>query len=288
MQIKSILPYYGAKRNMAATIITELGPHRVYWELLCGSMAVLLAKPACVMETANDLHGDLHNLARVVQDEELAEQLCRRLQRTLTAEGVFREAVQRIKAGEVPAVPGWSRAADFMVASWLGMNGVTGLARNKFGFCVRYTSTGGNAATRWASVVDSIPAWHQRLRNVTILRRNAFELLPRIEDKAGTVIYADPPYIEKGDTYVHDFTPEQHDELAEHLRRFKHTRVVVSYYEHPRLAELYPGWTCRHCDVSKALAHSGRRGANDTRAPEVLLINGPSLAQAAAEPRLFN
>jgi len=52
--------------------------------------------------------------------------------------------------------------------------------------------------------------------------------------------------------------------------------VVVSYYDHPRLAELYPGWTKVSIEVSKALAHQGRRGANDKKAIECLLINGES------------
>ncbi len=51
-------------------------------------------------------------------------------------------------------------------------------------------------------------------------------------------IYCDPPYLVKGAKYVHDFTDSQHEDLAKLLRRFKHTRVVVSYYEHPALDEL--------------------------------------------------
>jgi hypothetical protein len=36
-------------------------------------MAVLMAKPAATMETVNDLHGDLVNLARVIAHETYAE-----------------------------------------------------------------------------------------------------------------------------------------------------------------------------------------------------------------------
>ena len=50
-RIGAILPYFGGKRNLASRIIDFLGPHRVYWEPFCGSMAVLFAKEPVVMET---------------------------------------------------------------------------------------------------------------------------------------------------------------------------------------------------------------------------------------------
>lgn len=109
---------------------------------------------------------------------------------------------------------------------------------------------------------------------MTILNRDAFALLERVEDRAGTAIYVDPPYLEKGARYIHDFEPGDHARLAELLGRFRHARVVVSYYDHPSLYELYPGWRMERIEVSKATAHSGVRGENDARAVECLLVNG--------------
>ena len=40
--IRSIAPWYGAKRTIASWIVEELGSHGAYWEPFCGSMAVLL------------------------------------------------------------------------------------------------------------------------------------------------------------------------------------------------------------------------------------------------------
>ena len=62
-KIGAIAPWFGSKRSMAPIIVSELGPHSAYWEPFCGSMAVLMAKPPCIMETVNDLHADLINLA---------------------------------------------------------------------------------------------------------------------------------------------------------------------------------------------------------------------------------
>lgn len=289
MKIKAIAPWFGGKRNLAPAIVAELGQHVAFWDVFCGSLAVLMAKEPSSFETVNDLHGDLINLARVLAGEQSARELWRRLDRLLMHETVFHEAAARWhERGHSPAGdPGdVSRAEDFMVCSWFGRNGVAGTALYNQGFCVRYTKSGGHAAKRWCSAVDSIPAWHERLRTVTILNRCAFALLERIEDADGVAMYCDPPYVEKGAKYIHDFGDtckgcgrvHGHEELAGLLRRFKKTRVVVSYYEHPDVRRLYAGWPAVEINVSKAMASQGKRDkANDVRAVELLLINGESL-----------
>lgn len=289
MKIKAIAPWFGSKRGMAPEIVRQLGPHRAFWEPFCGSMAVLLAKPECSQETANDLHGDLINLARVVRHPQAATFLYRRLRRTLVHEDLFWESAEWLaKAGPIedyhivdgedhrgPAESCTERAYHFFVVSWLGRNGVIGTKQYNNNFCVRYTSNGGIQGTRFASAVDSIPAWRRRLREVTILRRDGFELLERIEDQDGTAIYCDPPYLAKGASYIHDFADAGHARLAEVLARFKKARVVVSYYLHERLKDLYPGWTLIDCTRAKSLSVQGQRGSKSKKAPEVLLINGP-------------
>lgn len=293
MTITALAPWFGGKRTLAPEIIAELGPHRVYWEPFCGSMAVLLAKPPASMETVNDLHGDLINLARTIRHQRAGAQLYRRLRRTLLHQDIHAEAKANIgdTAHEVVTFDTGhvehcdvQRAYDYFLLSWLGRNGMSGSASHNHTWCTRYTANGGHGAKRFAAAVDSIPAWRERMRQVTILRTDAFALLERIEDAPGTAIYCDPPYIVKGSKYVHDFGNGDHQRLAELLRRFRHTRVVVSYYAHPLLAQLYPQWTRREIEVSKALAHQGARTASDARATEVLLLNGPSLAAPAPAP----
>lgn len=109
---------------------------------------------------------------------------------------------------------------------------------------------------------------------------DGIELIERIEDKAGTAIYCDPPYLVKGSKYLHDFSDgfmtqaNDHDRLATALGRFKKTRVVVSYYKHPALSSLYPEWTVRDVTQTKALVSQGRRDAdNKVESPEVLICN---------------
>jgi len=244
-------------------------------------MAVLMAKPFVSMETVNDLHGDLINLARVVHDDAASVKLFERLSRTACAEPLYRSATERSRArGKCPAGSlDVDRAMDYFLCAWLGRNGVAGTSSYNQGFCRRFTKNGGHTAKRFVSAVESIPSWWERLRQVTILNDDGFDLLERIDDASGIVIYLDPPYLVKGAKYIHDFDTWDHHKLAMATRRFTKTRIVISYYEHSRLAQLYPGWTKLSFNVSKVMASQGKRGAkNDIRATEVLLINGPSYA----------
>lgn len=282
MKIGSLAPWFGAKRTLAPAITEQLGKHRVYWEPFCGSCAVLFAKDRCIYETVNDLHKDLINLALVVQNKPAAEDLYSRVNRTLFHEDMLPIAKERLQA-ELFEMDGFhcdvERAYWYLVFSWMGLNGISGTPLSHTGtFAVRYSGNGGNGATRWASVCDSIPDWHQRLIGVQIISRDAFEVLERLDDASGTAIYVDPPYITKGAKYVHDFKREDHDRLATLLSRFIDARVVTSYYDHPALENLYMarGWTKIVCNVAKSMVNSGKRDQKGrTEAPEILLVNGP-------------
>ncbi len=289
MKVRAIAPWFGGKRAMADDIVVELGLHRSYWEPFCGSMAVLLAKPPSSHEHVNDLHRDLVNLARVIQHPTEGPRLYRRLRRTLCCEELFQECLDKWRCGITSADDEDGRvelAFNYFVVSWMGRNGVSGTKRQNYQFAKRWTSGGGHGATRVTAAVDSIPAWRRRMRRVTVLSMDAFDLIAKIEDQVGTVLYVDPPYIRGmmssrsgSSKYEYEFELDDHGRLAELLRRFNQARVVVSYYDHPLLADLYAGWTKREVYRQKNLHFQNRRGASASTAPEVLLMNGPSMAR---------
>lgn len=275
MKITAIAPWFGGKRTMAPAIIRELGSHSAYWEPFCGSMAVLLQKPESSHETVNDLHGDLINLARVIADDEMYRTLYERASRVLCDEHRRNESIAALRLARDPV----DRAFHYFLIQWMGRNGFSGtVGCESSSFAVRWTPTGGHGGQRLASAVNSIPAWHERLRRVTILNRDAFEVISKIDDHPKVAIYVDPPYIEKNGKYEFDFSGADHGRLAESLDRFSKARVVVSYYDHADLKALYPAskWTKVDYSRSKGLHNAGRRGSSGTTAPEVLVINGPS------------
>lgn len=292
MKVRAIAPWFGGKRTLAPLIVQQLGKHTQYLEPFCGSMAVLFAKAPSTQEMVNDLHGDLTNLAWILQDHATAEQLYDRAQRTLFAEAFIREVWRELADSPCPAAADPERAYKFFVFSWAMRNGVAGTARmrgNGFQIALRFTARGGSPTTRFRSASESIPAWHERLRNVVILRRNAFELFDRFEDVPGLAIYADPPYVAESRTgfqaegatsrYEHEFDhsgglfTDDHQRLRDALSRFTRARVVVSYYDCPRVRELYSGWTFVECARQKNLARQNRAAAKSDEAPEVLICN---------------
>lgn len=271
-RVGAVAPWFGAKRNMASRIVEAIGPHKAYWEPFCGSLAVLFAKPVVASETVNDLHGDLVNLVRVLADEDRAVRLYGLASRFVFAEDLFLDAKARLADG--PGEDPVPRAFDYLVVSWFGRNGSAGSVSSKLNFCKRFTSGGGSPATRWQSVTASIPWWHERLRFTTILNQDAFSVLDRIGDEVGTVIYCDPPYVVKGGKYKHDFAAEDHSRLALSLARFRKARVLVSYYDHPLLADLYSSdrWA-KHSYIvpHNTASQTGKTGSE--KAVEILFVN---------------
>lgn len=295
MQIKAIAPWFGGKRTLAPKVVEQLGKHTRYFEPFCGSAAVLFAKHVVPQETINDLHGDLTNLAWVLQDAELANQLYERAQRTLFAESMIKSIWREIGESQCSEKIDADRAYKYFVFSWAMRNGVSGTKRvrgNGFAIALRFTAGGGSPTVRFRSAVESIPEWHDRLRNVVVLRRDAFDLLARFDDTENLAIYADPPYARESRSgfaaagassrYEHEFNHDNplfgddHSRLAEILRGYRKARIVVSYYDCPRIRELYDGWTFIDCTMNKQLHAQNGRGARVKTAPEVLITNGPA------------
>jgi DNA adenine methylase len=285
--ITSIAPWFGAKRTMAPRIVEVLGPHSAYWEPFCGSMAVLLAKAACKAEKVNDLHGDLINLARCIQHPMIGPALYRRLRRVWSSQELFRDSLATVRGERFDRAdsPDIDRAFHYFITSWQGMNGVAGTNSFNTNYCRRFSTTGGDPGARWTGAVRSIPQWRRRLERVEVLQSDGIELCEKIEDRESVVVYVDPPYLTKGAKYLYDFADSDHNRLAKVLARFKRSRVVVSYYDDPRLEDLYPGWRKRSIDVAKNMVNSGQAGKDGrVNAPEVLLTNLPWYDQGRDEP----
>lgn len=277
--INALAPWFGGKRTLAPRIVEAMRPHAAYWEPFAGSMAILLAKPPSRFETVSDLHGDLIHLARTLAHPTAGPALYRRLRRTLCSEALFREAIDKVRTDPAPGPDALDldRAAAYFVVSWQGLNGVAGTRTTCTGYARRFNTAGGDPGKRWQGAVRSIPAWRRRLATVVVLQGDGFDLLARIEDNPDTVIYCDPPYIEKGADYLHDFGTGDHVRLAAALARFRRSQVLVSYYAHPDLSGLYPGWHFTALEANRNLRNpagtAGRIRGGRAPAPEVLISN---------------
>lgn len=259
-----------------------LGPHTRYVEPFSGSAAVLHRKPRCAIEIINDAYGDIANLNWCLTLPSAVYELADRVEATLFCEQTCRAAVDVLRSAPAPRIavaphdveklPGLRGDADggergvlgptpahveraywCLVAAWMGNNGNFGVdaERLRKSVNVRWNDNGGSPVRRWASVAASINPWHERLRDVVVLDRDGFGVITAVPDERDVLLYVDPPYISDdgksaGAQYALGWNGEsEHHRLADALRRFERARVVVSYYAHPLLAELYPtreGW----------------------------------------------
>lgn len=275
--------WFGAKRRIASEIVAELGQHVAYWEPFCGSMAVLLAKRRSEGETVNDLNGFLINMARAIAHPTMGPRLYRRLRRTPFSEELFWHHRKTLIAAGEPSCdsePDEEAAYSYFVVCWMGISGFQGLRNHNGGFGVEWSNTFIGQVDRWNSAISAITMLRRRLRDVTILRRDAFEIIGNIRDQTGTAIYCDPPYVVEGGAYMHTEVDnakrlDWSRRLAALLSRFRRARVIVSEFDWPIVREMYRGWTI--VELFRSRGHAYKTDLS-SRSREILAINGPSLA----------
>ena len=170
---------YGGKASIAKWIVSHFPEHRAYLEPLCGSAAVLLAKPRSFVEIINDLDERVTGMWRAIKSQ--PEQLAAMLWATpYTAANWRRSARGRHRPG---------RAAD--------------------GAGAQFYCGNGNSST-WS--IDKCPAPHKpkpevwadwfrrilpaanRLRGVTLLHEDALVAIQRVYRDPDALIFVDPPY----------------------------------------------------------------------------------------------
>ena len=271
-KILAVAPWAGGKRRLAPRIVELLGEHGTYVEPFVGGCAILSQKAPCKREQVNDANPAVVNVLRAMRHNEY--QLSRMLGPMAFDRQTFDNA-KHLLASIAPGADliGTDIAAAQLVVWWMGANGYAGTSKTGW-FAQRYTKTGGDPAVRWESFKRSLPALSERLRYVEIHNRDYRDFITEEKDRPGTVVYADPPYLTKKIKYVHDFAMQDHIDLATLLNRFERTRIVVSYYDAPELAALYPPerWERHEVSVSKSSANA-RTGATKTAATELLLVN---------------
>lgn len=245
--MKPPMPYSGGKQIVAAKIAALLPEHDHYVEPFGGALSVLLAKAPAKIETVNDLNGDLITFWRVLREQpEGLERVCALTPHSraeyLGARDLEADDLERARRVWVQLTQG--RGARLGVKTgWRfvhGTNRMT-LARYLDGYLARIAPAA------------------ERLRNVTLECRDAFELFDAYE-RPGALFYVDPPYLgdaRHGEQYAHEFiTTEDHTRLLDRLRRSP-AAVVVSGYTHPLYEDALADFE-RHTFASTAMTGEPR------------------------------
>lgn len=261
MKIKTLAPWYGGNRMLAAEVGKALAGCEWVGIPFAGGMAEIpLIRARTIV--ANDLHRGVMSLAAYVRED------CEGLQQVLRTLLFHPDTL--LEAQEILRAEGFEStnrvAIAYFVCAWMTRSGSAGTdAELTSKVALRWEAGGGDSAKRYQSAIDSLGAWAVELRRCTFSMLDCFEFFDKCKDRERHGIYCDPPFPGPGDKYTHKFDEGRHRRLAERLSQFRHVRVVCRFYDHPLIRELYPegDW--------KWLRFTGRNQANNAT-PEVLVV----------------
>jgi DNA adenine methylase len=243
----------------------------------------------------NDVHRHVINLARVAAHPRLGPKLYRHLRRLPHHPDALRDAQRRCVERENDRIPrsdlytdenppslqmdfpDFEWAADYMIAAWCSRHGSAGTdGEFKSGLSLRWNADGGDSCAHFRGATKALVGWRRILDRANFATLDFREFLAKCKDEPGHGIYCDPPFPGPGDGYKHKFTLKDHQDLSRLLGEYRAARVVCRFYDRPLVRELYPDprWNWLKID-------GGRKQTNAT-APEVLILNGRSLAESEA------
>ena len=228
---KSPLLYVGGKYYMVEEIISLLDYSRAcYIELFFGAGHVFFAKRPHKVEIINDIDSDLINFYKVLRDckEELIEYLDYMPYSRELYESILRNWKNGLKGKS-----DLERAANYFYLIRSCFSGKLGS-----GWSYGYTRS---RAKSYRNTIKLLNASHARIRYTMIENRDFREILDSIKKdrEKEIVIYVDPPYIGLK-YYNHNFSQEDHEDLAKRLNELKDCKIIVSYYYDKLLEDLYP------------------------------------------------
>ncbi|HUP81892.1 MAG TPA: DNA adenine methylase [Pirellula sp.] len=254
------IKWHGGKYYLRKWIVGLMPPHLHYVEPFFGGGGILLARdpnrnwissenqkfPAALQgssEVANDIHGELINFWRVLQNTEDFKLFRQQIELTPFSEQEFDDALMASTSGD-SAKPEdrVERAVRFFILARQSRQGLmrdfATLSRN------RTRSRINEQVSAWLNVVEGLPDIHHRLRNVVILNQNACDVI-RKQDGEHTLFYCDPPYVHETRSttgeYEFEMTEDQHRELLNLLVGIA-GRFMLSGYP----SDLYRQWEQRH------------------------------------------
>ncbi|TWU43950.1 DNA adenine methylase [Novipirellula aureliae] len=250
------LKWHGGKYYLRKWILDLMPPHLHYVEPFFGGGGILLARDPNrdwmavgdekltaaergSSEVANDLHGELINFWRVLQDPEHFDAFRRRMEMTPFSEAEFNRAYElsHTENFNQDATP-IERAVQFFILARQSRQGLmrdfATLSRN------RTRSRMNEQASAWLNVVEGLHDVHQRLQGVVILNQDANKVI-RKQDGFKTLFYCDPPYVHDTRSttkeYTHEMTEAEHVKLLETLSAIQ-GKFMLSGYP----SELYAKW----------------------------------------------
>jgi DNA adenine methylase len=271
--------WYGGKFSHLDWLLPLLPSCHHYCEPFGGSGAVLLNRPPSLVETYNDLDGEVANFFRVLRDEK------ERLVEAIGLTPFSREEFSIACVVDPDASP-FERARRFFVRARQVRTGLAQTASlGRWANCKNTSRAGmSGVVSRWLGSVDGLEEIAERLLRVQIENRPAIDVI-KLYDSSETLFYCDPPYVHltRGDqsAYGYEMSDNEHRQLAYVLNTVK-GHVAISNYQCALMDELYPAPKWIKTVASEKTIHStkGKR-------IEALWTNYDPLAQSKGMRRLL-
>ncbi|MEI8196586.1 MAG: DNA adenine methylase, partial [Phycisphaerae bacterium] len=250
------ISWYGGKAQLAQRIVDLIPKHHCYVEVFFGSGAVFFRKPPSSVEIINDLNSEIIGLFRILRDEGQTQEL----QRLLKLTPYSREEHDWCRANPQTQDP-VERARRFFVRCRQSFSGVIDEAWSH--------SLEENRATNMVTPIDALLQVSERLRHVQVENKD-FRAILNTCDRAGVVVYCDPPYLHgrrrRKNAYTHTMTEADHADLLNIVGEFSRAKVILSGYHHPLYDQQLKRWSRFEIPVfeyattpTAGVRHKGRR-----------------------------
>ncbi|EHQ92168.1 DNA adenine methylase [Desulfosporosinus youngiae] len=237
--MKTVLKYPGSKWSTAEWIISNFPRNykkMTYLESHFGSGGVFFQKERSVIETINDLDGNVVNLFRVIREH--PEELARLIEFTPWSRQEYRLSYE-MTGNSI------EDARRFLVRMW---QAIGAKSSDSTGWRNNIQANNGNLTQFSLRLPKYITAAAERLKHtsgclVQIENQPAIRLIER-HRKENVLIYADPPYVlstRHGRIYKHEMSDADHVELLETLMLHPGP-VIISGYENELYLRMLRGW----------------------------------------------
>jgi DNA adenine methylase len=211
------------------------------------------------------MDGEICNLIRVVRDQ--GEKLAEKIYLTPYSREEFIRAFDPSEDPVEQARRTMVRAFQGFGSGYITNTEGSKCAKPEHGFRVGWRIKGNHPNLSWMGVPENIMAVIGRLRGVVIEQLPYGEVIQR-NNTAGTLIYADPPYMadsrDNGVDYRFEFSEAEHIELAKILHEAAGPAIVSGYHSE-LYNDLYHDWQ---------RAERKARTAGNTERTEVIWIKG--------------
>jgi DNA adenine methylase len=256
------LRWVGGKRYLMPKILPLLPDHRTSVELFGGGAVFTFSKRRAPVEILNDIDPDLMGFYRVLQNPDQFDRLLRLVSLTPYSRQVWSDCRQMWQTCDDPV----DRAYRWFIMARQGWGGKL----DSWGSS-NFTTRSGVAKEvhSWLTVIDRLPALHERLVGVHCINFDWSDLVG-VYDAPDTLFYADPPYVfdtRKGGGYRFELTDDQHRTFIDRIQAMK-GMIIVSGYDHPIYTPLTDAGWIKHefkitCSLAGRTKRSGLQGVGN-------------------------